>query len=371
MSGSSLDGLDVAAVQFAGSAAAPTFEVLAAETVAYSSSWHERLQAAPDLSGEGLLKLHSDYGHWLGLQLRQFCVGHGVRPAFAAVHGHTVFHQPQAQFTFQLGEGQALASHLNCPVLTDFRSLDIALGGQGAPLVPLPEAHLWPSFGMFLNLGGIANLSIIPRSAAAAQGLVGSTWLKQPPAALGFDLAPCNQVLNRLARRAGQAFDENGALGRQGQLLPELLNALHARPYLHLPPPKSLGNEDVRYDWQPVFNETNRVEDQLRTYVQFLADHLAATLEKLRQTGPLLVSGGGAHNAFLVETLRHGLAQVGVEVVVPEAAVVAFKEAIAFAYLGLRRLQHRPTVLPGATGAREPSSGGAVHGSPTNGDPWV
>jgi len=160
MSGTSLDGNDLCAARFTLEEGRWEYALLQATTVPYPPDWQARLRTAPTSSAEELAKLHVDYGHYLGLLIRQFVLERGLAPDFAAVHGHTIFHQPWRQFTTQLGCGETMATHLSYPLVANFRARDVAQGGEGAPLVPFGEQALFPEAALFLNLGGIANVSL-------------------------------------------------------------------------------------------------------------------------------------------------------------------------------------------------------------------
>jgi anhydro-N-acetylmuramic acid kinase len=335
--------------------------------VPYSPDWKDRLRNLPGATAAELAKAHADYGHLLGMLARQFLVEHGLADTVQAVasHGHTLFHQPQRQFTFQLGCGQTLATHVGVPVVSDFRTADVALGGQGAPLVPFAERLLWPEHELFLNLGGIANQSILPRTPERAQALLQGTWLRKPAPCLGFDVCGCNQLLNSAARLHDRtlSYDPAGEVARSGTVLPELLQALLAQDYHHLPPPKSLGNEDVRAVWQLLVHPHSApAADVLCTLVEYTAVALHTALARVPVlNGPMLVTGGGAHNAYLVERISAHVSQLGIEVVVPAPLVVDYKEALAFALLGMHTLLGRPNTLPDATSARRTVCAGSVH----------
>ena len=226
MSGTSLDGLDLCCAEFTGDIDSDfwSYRILCAETLPYSEQWMCRLRDAPSLSGEALVRLHMEYGHYLGQVANQFITDNNLPVQFAASHGHTVFHQPAAGFTFQVGCGETLASHMEQPTVTNFRSKDVALGGQGAPLVPSGENYLFSQYYFCLNLGGIANISIEDK---------------------GFDICPCNMLLNYLARKHDPtlSFDAEGAIGMEGKVIPQLLEQLNCLPFYSQPAPKSLGKE--------------------------------------------------------------------------------------------------------------------------------
>ncbi len=346
MSGSSLDGLDVAACTFHFEGAElQQWHLVEAETVPFDEEWRRRLARAPKLSGRDLWLLHVEFGRWMGRQVRALLDEWQFDAALVASHGHTVWHMPQRRMSAQIGEGAALAVAAGLPVACDFRSVDVALGGQGAPLAPLADAWLFPGYGYYLNLGGIANLSV-----RAADG----HWM-------AADLTGCNQIFNALAREEGQDYDEDGRLARAGRLLPPLLARIEALEWLQQPWPKALSNEWVQGVLLPLFMQhEGSVSDLMHTAVVHVARQVEQAVRNHRGASQrMLVSGGGARNAFLVEQIAALLPEL--EVVIPEPRVVAFKEAALMALMGALRWLGLPNVWPAATGAPQASVGGALY----------
>lgn len=338
MSGTSGDGIDLALVAFSGTPDQPQHEVLAAETVAYTALWPEWLREAEVCSGERLAELHAAYGAYTGAAARAFLERHALRADVLAMHGHTIFHRPDRGFTFQLGSGAAAAVAAGLVTVSDFRSTDVAHGGQGAPLVPIGDRLLFRQAAVCLNLGGFANVSY-----------------ETPQGRVAYDVCAVNYVMNRLAARAGLVYDAGGQLAAAGKLLPEVLAHLQALPYFAQAPPKSLGREWVEAELMLLLPDTLAVNDLLHTFAEHAAMQLAAAC---RDRGPVLISGGGAHNTWLLNRCRAlGLT----EQVVPDAQTVDFKEAVIFALLGWLRLQVRPNALHSVTGARRDSCGGAIY----------
>ncbi|HXD79173.1 MAG TPA: anhydro-N-acetylmuramic acid kinase [Puia sp.] len=351
MSGSSVDGLDIACVHLqeraSTAAAVPRtweFQLEHTECRPYPAEWRERLAGATRLSAQEYLVLHAEYGRYLGEQVLAFVAAHGLeyQVQLIASHGHTTFHSPARRMTAQLGDGAAIAAAARINVVSDLRAMDVALGGQGAPIVPIGEKLLWPEFGLFLNLGGIANIS-------RQEGHV------------AFDVAPANRVLNELAGDAGLAFDRDGELAASGHVDTALLARLNALPYYGEGWPKSLGNEFGLETVLPVVRAAALcTADALRTYVEHVVVQVEAAVEGLGAAGRMLATGGGAHNKFLVARLRERLVADGVEVVVPETAIVDFKEALVMALIGVLRWREENNVLASVTGASRNSIGGAV-----------
>ncbi len=343
MSGTSLDGLDIALVDFTHENQKYSFTVLEAETLAYTANWRAALQSAPSLSGHQLLQLHRDYGKWLGEQVQQFLSNYNQTADFIGSHGHTLFHEPLNEFNFQLGEGSALAVSAGIPVYCDFRSLDILLGGQGAPLVPIGDKYLFSEYRFCLNLGGFANLSV-----------------HKDTGMLAYDISACNLVLNHFAQRMGAEYDEGGRLARSGKFRSELFQALEAIEYYSKTPPKSLGREWFEAELLPVLDAYSvSPEDVLHTFTEHLARQITQSIKPYcRPKDKLLVTGGGAHNDYLISRL---VELAPIEIIKPSRLIIDFKEAIVFAFLAYLRQIGQANVLRSVTGARFDHFGGTYH----------
>ncbi len=347
MSGSSLDGLDVAICRFAltpeGEIA--DWEILAAVTDPYPPAWRARLKTAPNLPGRELWRLHADLGDWFGRRIAAFLEQHPtLKPSLAGSHGHTVFHDPDRRFTTQLGDGAYIAGRLRLPTVSELRSADVASGGLGAPLAPVADHYLFPDYDAFLNLGGIANLNV-----------------RRTDGSVAGDVSGCCQILDRLAELEGQAFDRDGEIARGGKFragLAERIGGLayHARPY-----PKALANDWVRDVLWPVLDgSAHSPADRLNTFVKWLAASITADISFLR-SGPqrVLVTGGGANNGYLLEQLN--LIDPKLRFVVPSRQVADFKEAALVALCALLRVQGRPNSFAAATGAPQNTINGALY----------
>jgi len=357
MSGSSLDGLDLVFAEITENSSTWSFEIVAADCYTYEEDWKSRLQNAVSLNALEYQLLHTAYGHYLGKAVNRFIDEKGIayQVAFIASHGHTTFHQPQHRMTAQLGDGAALAAETGLPVVSDLRALDVAFGGQGAPIVPIGEKLFWKGHDLFLNLGGIANISF-----------------NDADHYIAFDVCPANRVLNALAQEAGKEYDEGGALAATGNVQHGLLKKLNALDYYGQQYPKSLANSfgtDVVYPLIKSYSLTPA--DALRTYVAHIVEQIktaiagsdwaAATAYKTSSDNyRLLATGGGAFNTFLIAELQQALQPFSIDVIVPDAALVAYKEALIMALLGVLRWRQEYTVLPSVTGAARASIGGAL-----------
>lgn len=339
MSGSSLDGLDLALCELAVTRGRWAYRIVRARTVRFPEALRARLQAAMEATALEHARLDSDLGAFIGQACRRFLKGEQVD--VIGSHGHTVFHQPALGFSTQIGSGARIAAITGMPVVCDFRSADAAHGGQGAPLVPLAERLFFPEHSAFLNIGGICNVSIH----------------RGKKKVIGFDACIGNQALNYLANEAGAAFDRDGRVARSGQLHERLLEQLNGLPFHSIKPPKSLGREWFNQAVIPLIsNRRISLEDRLRT----VTEHIAMQVGKaLPATVPVvLATGGGARNHFLVERIANHAKPL---VELPEPQVVDFKEALAFALLGVLRMRGEATALASVTGARKDSCGGAVY----------
>jgi anhydro-N-acetylmuramic acid kinase len=338
MSGTSLDGLDLCLALFDRDGGGRwTFDILAAETLPYSPAWTQKLQQAHALGALDFVALHKEYGAFLGEQAARFLRGKSLRADCVASHGHTIFHQPQRGVTFQLGDGAALAAAAGIPAIFDFRSLDVALGGQGAPLVPVGDRLLFAGYECCLNLGGFANISF-----------------EQGGQRVAFDVCPCNVVLNALSRSLGEPYDKNGALAAQGKVNTALLDALNALDFYAQRGAKSLGREWVESVFSPSMAAySDSAHNRLRT----VCEHIAVQVSRCTRGGALLVTGGGAFNAFLMQRIA---ALSSCRIVIPSEQVVAFKEALIFAFLGALYVSNEVNTLASATGAGRSSIGGCM-----------
>lgn len=348
MSGSSLDGLDLACCAFTVDPAAPDpileWSITEATTVDYPAEWRSRLRSATELNAAELCRLDADLGKWIGRQVAAFLSERNtVPPELIGCHGHTVYHEPAAGFTVQLGSGACIAVATGTPTVTDLRSADIAAGGQGAPLAPVADRHLFPGYAAYLNLGGIVNFS-----------------LRRPDGSLlAGDLTGCCQILDRLAAEAGLRYDAGGQLARGGQLLPALADRLRGLPFHHQPSPKSLSNQWVTDTLWPVVRDApGSTADRLHTMVAFIAETVAQSLNgKLGAEGEVLVTGGGANNDYLRACIGDRLERP----LVSPAGIADFKEAALVALCAILRNYALPNSLASATGAHRDTVNGALY----------
>jgi anhydro-N-acetylmuramic acid kinase len=336
MSGTSLDGLDIAYIQFWHQNNHWNYKIKEAITLKYSEIWKNKLVNAPNLTGEKLTQLDIEYGHYLGKSTSNFINKIKEPIDLVASHGHTIFHNPKAGYTLQIGNGNALVSHLNCQVIYDFRPLDIALGGQGAPLVPIGDQLLFSEYDGCLNLGGFANISIRETKTA-------------------WDICPFNIVLNALSQRVEMDFDEGGFLASQGEINHELLKNLEGLNYYKKQQPKSLGREWVEKEIMPLLNSFDNTSNLLRTIAEHFALRLSCDLATIN--GRIIVTGGGAKNNFILDRLKQLTKS---EIIIPQDVLIDYKEALIFGLMGLLRHLQLPNINGKITGSKQNIISGSI-----------
>jgi anhydro-N-acetylmuramic acid kinase len=345
MSGTSLDGVDIACCTFS-EANGWHFVIEEADTIRYTAKWIKKLNDSHQVSGEKLLALDIEYGKFLGSLCLEFIRKHKIKNIdFISSHGHTMFHQPDKGFTFQLGNGNALHAIMGLPVVYDFRSLDVLNGGQGAPLVPIGDKLLFGEYDVCLNLGGIANVSMDGKKVREA-----------------FDVCFVNMGLNYLAAKAGKKFDPQGKLSESGEVNAKLLQQLD-RVYSKIRKVRpSLGREFFEKHIQPLLNQENiSLRDRLRTFTESAAKEVSLSIVKPERHHTVLCTGGGVFNTFFIYRLIE-LCGDDATLVIPEDEIVNFKEALVFAFLGVLRVQGKVNCLKSVTGAKKDSSGGVMVG---------
>lgn len=347
MSGTSLDGLDIACCEFHKSGEKWHFNILKADTATYSTEWVDKLQRLTEMSGLELTKTDLQLGRLMGEKVQEFVDKHQLEVDFVASHGHTVFHQPEEGLTLQIGNGHQLRAACGLPVIADFRSWDVALGGQGAPLVPIGDRLLFGEYALCLNIGGIANISAETGGKRQA-----------------YDICGANMVLNHFARKAGQPYDKGGKMAEKGSLQPELLTELNALDFYQQAPPKSLGYEWVYEQVIPKLeNSGHKTQDILHTYCHHAGRMIAQEARRFSSNAKnnMLITGGGAYNDFLVKCIKE-YSENKFSVKIPERSIIDYKEALIFAFLGILKAMNQTNVLKEATGANSNNCGGVIYG---------
>lgn len=346
MSGTSLDGLDICCATFHSQAGHWTFQIDCAKGYSYPEELKRQLGTeAQTMSALEFVTLHSAYGKFLGERVNDFIHEFGVKPQLIASHGHTIFHEPQKKIMYQIGDGAAIAAETRIPTVSDFRRLDIMLGGQGAPLVPIGDRLLFADYDYCLNIGGFSNISF-----------------EQEGERIAFDISPVNYVINHYCRQIGREFDRDGLLARSGKVWLPLLERLNAMDYYHQEGPKSLGREWVENEVYPLLESYElSLEDRLRTFYEHAAQQVARVIGRHPGTqtrrSKMLVTGGGAYNKFLIERMRE---LCPCDIVIPDSLIIEYKEALIFAFLGALYMADVPSCLRSVTGAPVDNIGGML-----------
>lgn len=339
MSGTSLDGVDLVYVGFQKSSNY-SFEIIHSKTYSYSKNWKSKLQNAFSQSKEEIAQLDVEYGNYLGNLINSFIAEFQINTIeFVASHGHTIFHKPNEGITLQIGDGQTISKVTNQKVVCDFRTQDVQLGGQGAPLVPIGDELLFSEYGYCLNLGGFANISFNTNGKRIA-----------------FDICPVNIVMNHYVQKLGLEYDDKGKLASEGEINYQLLEELNSLSFYIDDTPKSLGYEFVVDTIFPLIDTYGLSEnDMLRTFVEHVIVQISS---KIKSKGKLLITGGGAFNTFLIDELKEKTSN---KVVLPKNKIIDFKEALIFAFLGLLRVDNQVNCLKSVTGAKKDHSSGQIY----------
>lgn len=342
MSGTSLDGVDLAHIHFTIDSKGWQFEILETETLAYSSSWFNNLKNAVQFSESELVQLNKEYTQLLSEIIKTFIEKNAIENLDAVCsHGHTILHQPQNGFTLQIGNLPEIATLINQKVVCDFRVQDVKLGGQGAPLVPIGDQILFSEYDYCLNLGGFSNVSFVENTTRIA-----------------FDISPVNTVLNFYANQLNLDYDDKGTMAQSGNLNQKLLDELNGLPFYNLNYPKSLGFEFVKETVLPLI-ERHLISraDKMHTFTVHVALQIANALTK--KNGKLLVTGGGAYNDFLISEIQKQLPEM--QIIIPDKKMLEYKEALIFALLGVLKLRGEINVLSSVTGAEKNHSSGEIY----------
>ncbi|MCC6816062.1 MAG: anhydro-N-acetylmuramic acid kinase [Saprospiraceae bacterium] len=346
MSGTSLDGVDLVCCEFGQFDSKFQFEVLCAETIEYPYSWHEILSSLMNQSDSTIKVADKFYAEFLAEEILHFCKRQNIEPNLISSHGHTIKHRPDEGISLQIGNGELLRLMTRIPVVCNFREQDVFLGGQGAPLVPLGDRLLFEQYDYCLNLGGFSNISMEINQERIA-----------------FDISPCNLLLNSLSEQLNFKFDKNGLAAKRGKNIQDLLEKWNALAYFKQSFPKSLGREwfELNYS-EDINNKEYLVEDKLRTAVDHIVFQISNVIHTMNygNNQSVLVTGGGAHNLFLIESLQSCLKN-NIHLIIPDQRLIDFKEAIIFAFLGYLRILGLNNVLRSVTGAETDHCSGNIY----------
>ena len=336
MSGTSLDGVDIVKCVFK-KGIKKTFVIEKSETFEYSNYWRNKLKNLHLKGKNEINACNIEYGEFLGKLCNQFISKNNLKIDYISSHGHTIFHQPENGYTLQIGCGNTIAEKTNITTINNFRERDVSLNGNGAPLVPIGDLHLFTEYKYCLNLGGFANISIKDKLIKA------------------FDICPANIVLNYLSSKIGLIYDKNGNFSREGKLNHNLLNRLNKLDFYTKKSPKSLSREWVEREIFPMLNSIKApIKDKLNT----ICEHLAIQISKNLKDQSVLVTGGGVYNTYLMDRLQHYSKS---RIILPSNEIINFKEAIIFAYLGILRVNNINNCLSSVTGAKYDNCGGDIY----------
>ncbi len=336
MSGTSLDGLDIAKARFDIDENGDwNGELLEFECFDYPEELWGGLRGSMEMSALELKYLEKNWSEFAASKVCEM----KLEADLLCSHGHTVFHKPEDGITVQIGSGAILAARTGIPTICDLRSLDVAYGGTGAPLIPMVDRHLFSEYNACVNLGGFSNISISTDEETIA-----------------WDMGPCNNLLNLLAREVGKDFDEDGTMAREGLISESLLKELLALEYHDLRPPKSIGMEWFYNSLVPII--ANNTGFSLENIMCTCVEYIAHTITKDLPDGKVLFTGGGARNIFLIERLNKLVDKS--EIHIANEPMIDAKEAYGFAFLGLQRWLLMDNVLDSVTGASRPTSSGAI-----------
>jgi anhydro-N-acetylmuramic acid kinase len=359
MSGTSLDGIDAVLVEFR----KRRCTLLQAKTDSYPEPLRAQLIAlidAPDrIKLDDLGTMHAQLALAYAEAVRQLIASAGIGPQdikAVGCHGQTVRHAPDAQppFSLQLGDASRLANETGIATVADFRSADIALGGQGAPLVP--AFHDWmfadaDEARAVVNIGGIANITLLQPGLSPT----------------GYDVGPGNTLIDGWAvRHLGRTYDDQGSWAASGQVHRELLKLLQSDPYFTRPAPKSTGREMFNLDWLDAsiarLDQAPAAEDVQTTLVELSVGQIAHAVHAATPAaGTVAVCGGGAFNDYLMSRLQQALPDCDVKSTAAWGLAPEWVEAVAFAWLARQRLAGKPAGLPSVTGATRAALLGAIY----------
>ena len=344
MSGTSLDGLDIAYCIFEKKAQKWAFKIQETICETYPKEFRQKLAEIEKSSALDFVKLDTEFGSFIGKKVKLFMDKNRLKVDFVSSHGQTIFHQPQNGFTSQIGNGAAIAAACGITTICDFRRLDVALKGQGAPLVPIGDQYLFSEYEFCLNLGGFANVSFQNKGKR-----------------LAFDICPVNIVLNALSEQLGKAYDRNGTFASRGHVDKNLLAKLNSLKFYKMPFPKSLGKEWVLDELFPILHQSSiSVHDKLATFCEHIAIQMGiiATFSGKKRGSKILCSGGGVYNHYLMQRIQ---TYSKYQLLIPATEIIEFKEALLFAFLGVLRITEQKNCLQSVTGAIEDNVGGCVY----------
>ena len=334
MSGTSLDGLDLAYCYFEYNKVWK-FKIIKSTTIKYSNYWKNTLAKTHLKDNYEIKEIDKKFGIFIANEANKFIKKKKIN--FISCHGHTIFHEPNKKINLQIGNGKTIAEITNKTVINDFRTLDISLNGEGAPLVPIGDLYLFKKYKYCVNLGGFANISI-----------------KQNNSIVAFDICPVNIILNHISNKLGKEYDKNGRIAKKGVLINKLFKDLNNIIFYKNKPPKSLSREWVEKEVLKLINNKMKLNDVLHT----LCEHIAFQIGNLLKCSTTLITGGGVFNNYLIDRIKYHSTS---KIIIPNNEIINSKEALIFGFLGVLKIRNEINCLKSVTGARKNSCGGIIH----------
>ena len=334
MSGTSLDGVDLAICSFTKNKNWH-YKIERSTTIKYSRYWLETLSNLHKKPEKIINEIDLKYGDFLSKICNKFLKNEKID--YISSHGHTIFHQPENNFTLQIGNGNVISKNTKKITISNFRNLDVSLKGQGAPLVPVGDKLLFRKYKYCVNLGGFANVSI-----------------KKNNEIIAFDICPVNIILNYFSNLKGRAYDLNGCMAQTGNLAPDLLKKLNSLQFYSKKYPKSLSREWVEKNIMPLIKNDIKIEDVLHT----LCEHIGIQIGKLLNDKEALFTGGGVFNSYLLSRIKFYSKS---KIIIPDKRTIEFKEALIFAFLGVLRARGEVNCLQSVTGAIKDNCSGEIN----------
>jgi len=340
MSGTSLDGVDLVYATFDFDTVWQ-FVIHHSTTISYNSYWFDILGHLVTLSQDELKSVDEEYTIYLANLITGFINQFNIEDIDAICsHGHTALHQPKKRLTYQIGNLPTITDLLNQVVVCDFRVQDVALGGQGAPLVPIGDLLLFPQYDYYINLGGFANIST-----------------KKNNTQIAYDICPVNIVLNYYVKQLGLDYDDKGKIASKGKINDELLLQLNDLKFYKQNHPKSLGLEWVNDTIFPLIDSFNlSIEDILRTFIEHITNQISKQIYA-KTDANVLFTGGGVFNLLLIERIKNS---TNANIIIPSKEIIEYKEALIFGFLGVLKLRNEVNCLSSVTGAKSNHSSGKI-----------
>jgi anhydro-N-acetylmuramic acid kinase len=337
MSGSSLDGLDLALCSFEYAQNNKyQYDIISSDCIPLAEELITRFRSAKDMTAIELCTLDVDFGRFIGEKILDFITQNKITFPLDLIssHGHTLFHHPDKGFTTQIGDGAHILHITQISTLSNLRQMDVAHGGQGAPLVPIGDKYLFNEYKFCLNLGGICNISV-----------------KENNKIIAYDIGAFNQVLNHYANLKNLPYDDGGKIASTGSIDNTAIYMLSTLDFYHKKYPKSLDNGFSKSEIIPILDASKlSIEDYLCSFVEHISDEIARQINQFNpiKEDKILITGGGAYNTYFIERLQ---SKTSVEIVIPDATLINNKEALIMAFMGYLFIEGKNNVLSSVTGA--------------------